>query len=117
MATLVKPPLFPEVESMERRLRRMFEATPLTAFTPTATPAVDIYETPKEYVVELEVPGYTREQLGIAISDHTLTITGTRAEAKEETEKTYARAGTAQQGRDLELSSVRGRRPSRAPSL
>src|SRR6185437_10513856 len=89
MATIVKQSLFPEVESMESRIRRMFEAAPLAAYTPTATPAVDIYETPKEYVVELEVPGYTAEQLGIEVSDHTLTVTGTRGKAKEETEKTY----------------------------
>jgi HSP20 family molecular chaperone IbpA len=34
------------------------------------------------------VPGYTEEQLGVEVSDHTLVVTGTR-EAKEETRKTY----------------------------
>jgi len=88
MATLVKQSLFPEFETMERRFRRMFEGTPLTAFVPTVLPAADVYETPKEFVVELEVPGYTEEQLGIEVSDHLLTIVGKREETKE-TAKTY----------------------------
>jgi len=89
MATLMKPSLFPEVEAMERRFRRMLEGTPLTAFVPTGLPAADVYETPREYVVELEVPGYQQKELAIEISDHTLTVTGTRDEATKETEKAY----------------------------
>jgi HSP20 family protein len=86
--TLVKPSLFPEVESMERRFRRILEGTPLTAFVPVFLPAADIYETPEEYVVELEVPGYAEEQLGVEVSDHTLVVTGTREESHED-KKTY----------------------------
>jgi HSP20 family protein len=89
MTTLVKQSLFPEFESMERRFRRMFEGMPLTAFVSNFVPAADIYETSKEYVVEVEVPGYTEQELGIEVSDHTLTIMGTRAETKQEAEKTY----------------------------
>jgi len=89
MTILVKQSLVPEFESMERRFRRIFEGTPLTAFVPNLLPAADIYETPREYVVELEVPGYTEQELGIEVSDHMLTITGTRAETKQEAEKTY----------------------------
>jgi HSP20 family protein len=89
MTTLVKPSLFPEVESMERRFRRLFEGTPLTAFVPVFLPAADIYETSEEYVVELEVPGFVEEQLSVEVSDHTIVVTGTREEAKEETEKAY----------------------------
>jgi HSP20 family protein len=89
MTTLVKPSLFPEVESMERRFRRLFEGTPLTAFVPVFLPAADIYETPEEYVVELEVPGFVEDQLHVEVSDHTIVVTGTREEGKEETEKAY----------------------------
>lgn len=89
MATLMKQSLFPEVEAMERRLRRMFESTPLTTFVPAVLPAADVYETPREYVVELEVPGYQQKELAIEISDHTLTVTGTRADTTKETEKAY----------------------------
>src|SRR5689334_20842662 len=89
MATLVKQSLFPELESMERRFRRMFEGTPLTGFVPSVLPAADVYDTPKEFVVEVEVPGYAEKELEIEVSDHTLTVTGARAETKAETEKTY----------------------------
>jgi HSP20 family protein len=88
MATLVKQSPFPELESMERRLRRLFEGAPLTSFVPTMLPAADVYETPKEFVVELEVPGYTEKQLEIEVSDHTLTVTG-RGEESKEAGKTY----------------------------
>ena len=89
MSTLVKPSLFPELDAVERRFRRLFETTPLMAFVPGTVPAVDIYETPKEFVVELEVPGYTEDELSIEVSDHTLTVTGTREETKAGTDKTY----------------------------
>jgi len=91
VTTLVKQSLFPEFETMERRFRRMFEGIPLMpAFLPqTVTPAADVYETPKELVVELEVPGYEQKELGLEISDHTLTVTGMREEVKEESEKTF----------------------------
>ena len=91
MATLVKQTLFPEFETMERRFRRAFEGIPLLpAFLPSSTvlPAADVYETKDELVVELEVPGYDEKELGLELSDHTLTVSGTRAESKDETEKT-----------------------------
>jgi len=52
-------------------------------------PAADVYETPSELVLELEVPGFEEKQLGIKVSDHTLTITGERKVSKEETEKSF----------------------------
>jgi HSP20 family protein len=89
MATLIRQSLLPEVDSIERRFRRMFDSGPLTAFVPGIVPAADVYETPTEYVVELEVPGYGEEDLNLEVSDHTLKVTGERAETKEEDEKTY----------------------------
>ena len=58
-------------------------------FVPTVLPAADVYETPREYVVELEVPGYKHKELAIEVSDHTLTVSGTRNEKTKETEKAY----------------------------
>jgi len=45
----------PELDSMERRVRRLFEEI---GFAPALAPAADVYETDDEFVVELEVPGY-----------------------------------------------------------
>jgi HSP20 family protein len=86
MAMLVKPPSFFEFDAMERRLRHMLEGI---GFTPTLIPAADVYDTAQEWVVELEVPGYEEKELTLEVSDHTLTIKGTREQLKEEKEKTF----------------------------
>lgn len=81
MTTLVKWTPFREFDLMERRMRRMLEDV---GFGPITMPAADIYETPEEFVVELEVPGFKEKELGIEVTDHTLTVSG---EAKAETER------------------------------
>jgi HSP20 family protein len=78
---------FTELDSVERRMRRVFEEI---GFAPVLAPAADVYETDKEYVVELEVPGYEEKDLSIEVSDHTLAIKGARTKAKEERTKEYA---------------------------
>jgi HSP20 family molecular chaperone IbpA len=86
VATTVKWTPLRELDAMERRMRRMLEDV---GFTPTLLPAADVYETPGEFVVELDLPAYEQKELGIEVSDHTLIVTGERKEAKEETDKTY----------------------------
>lgn len=81
MTTLVRWTPFRELDLMERRMRRMLEDV---GFGPITMPAADIYETPEEFVVELEVPGFEEKDLGLEVTDHTLTVKG---EAKAETEK------------------------------
>jgi HSP20 family protein len=87
MATsLVRWSPFRDLDLMERNMRRVFEGFgPFTALLPAA----DVYETKDEYVVELEVPGYEENELGIEVADHTLTVKGERKEVKEETEKSF----------------------------
>jgi HSP20 family molecular chaperone IbpA len=90
MTTLVKSPLLPELDAMERSFRRIFEGIPMMpAFVSPVTPAADVYETPEEIVFELEVPGYEERELGLELSDHRLTITGERTDTKDETTKAY----------------------------
>jgi HSP20 family protein len=86
MTTMRKWSPFGELDSMERRMRRMFEEI---GFAPTLGPAADIFETDDEFVVELEVPGYEEKELGIEVSDHVLTVKGERKEAKEQEEKAF----------------------------
>jgi HSP20 family protein len=78
---------FTELDSVERRMRRAFEEM---GFAPVLAPAADVYETDKEYVVELEVPGYDEKELSIEVSDHTLAIKGARTKTKDERTKEYA---------------------------
>jgi HSP20 family protein len=86
MTTIVKWSPFQELDSMERRMRRLFEDI---GMAPTLPPAADIYETDEEFVVELEVPGFEEQELEIEVSDHRLTVKGQRTEAKDKEEKTF----------------------------
>ena len=84
---IVKWTPFTELDSMERRMRRVFEEI---GFAPVLAPAADVYETDDEFVVELEVPGYEEKELSIEVSDHTLAIKGSRTRTKEENRKEFA---------------------------
>ena len=86
MAVVKRTP-FTELDSMERRMRRIFEEI---GFAPVLGPAADVYETDDEFVVELEVPGYQEKELSIEVSDHTLAIKGSHIKAKDEKHKEFA---------------------------
>ncbi len=75
-----------ELEAMERRMRKLFEESPLL---PAAAPNADVYETDDEWVVELEVPGYDEKELEIEVADHTLCVKGARKEEKERKDRTF----------------------------
>jgi HSP20 family protein len=77
---------FIELDAMERRMRRFFDEFGAASVT---LPAADVYETDGDYVVELEVPGFEEKQLTVEVSDHTLSVKGERAEAKEQDEKDF----------------------------
>ncbi len=48
-------------------------------------PVADMYETPQELVVELEVPGFEEKDLTLELTDHTIVVKGeVKAEASEE---------------------------------
>jgi HSP20 family protein len=74
-----------ELDTVERRMRRMFDQL---GGVPT-WPAADVYESNGDYVFELEVPGYEEKDLAVEVTDHMLTVKGDRTETTEEKEKTY----------------------------
>ena len=86
MTTIVKWTPFRELDFMEQRMRRLLEGV---GFGPAMTPAADVYETPEEVVVQLEVPGFEEKELGVEVTDHTLTVRGETKEEKEERDKTF----------------------------
>jgi HSP20 family protein len=74
---------FHELDLLDQRIRRM-----LPGFGLSTAPSADVYEHGDEYVVELEVPGYGRDELEVEVIDHTLTVKGERREETEETART-----------------------------
>jgi len=77
MLTLDRRMPFRELDRMERRMRRLFEDR---GFFDVEVPATDVYETDTEYVLELEVPGFDREELTVEVDDHMLVVRGEHAE-------------------------------------
>jgi HSP20 family protein len=86
MATLIKWAPFQDFDVIDRRMRRMLEGF---GVAPAPLPAADLYETEKELIVELDVPGYEEKELVLEVTDHTLTVKGERLEEKEEKQKTF----------------------------
>jgi HSP20 family protein len=86
MPTIVKWTPFRDLDTVERRMRRMLEDV---GFAPALPPAADVYETDDEVVVELEVPGYEETDLDIEVADHTITVKGERTEVKDEKQKSF----------------------------
>jgi len=54
-------------------------------------PAMDIYETDKELVAEINLPGVDPEKIDISIKDNLLSVSAKTEEKKEEKEKGYWR--------------------------
>ena len=86
MSTMVKWAPFRDFDAFERRMLRMLEDF---GVAPAPLPAADYYETEKELVVELEVPGFDEKELALQVSDHTLTVKGERTQEKEEQDKAF----------------------------
>ena len=84
MPTLEKWAPLPDLDLVERRMRRFFEDAGLA---PMASPAADVYEAPDEIVVELDVPGFDEHELSVTITDHTLSVVGDRKKQSEKRER------------------------------
>ena len=85
----VAPPVAP-LKEFDRFFDRFFNTPLWPLATPRATtetvwePALDFSETPKEYVVRLEIPGVTRDDLDVNLDGNLLTLSGKREFNKAE---------------------------------
>lgn len=55
------------------------------------TPAVDIAEHDNEYIVKMELPGVSKDDVKISLESNTLTIKGEKKQEKEEKSKNFHR--------------------------
>ena len=83
MTTLVRWSPFQELDAMERRMRRIFGDIGLV---PATLPATDVYETEKEFVLEIEAPGFEEKELTIGKNDE-LTKKKTKQQGDLDAEK------------------------------
>lgn len=56
-----------------------------------AKPAMDVYETNKEVVAEVNIPDFDPEKVDVSVDDGVLKVSGKMDEEKEEKEKGYWR--------------------------
>lgn len=84
MTTLVRWSPFQDLDAMERWTRRMFGD-----FGLVPAPAADVYETEKEYVFEVDAPGFEEKELTVEVADHALLVKGEHAKEKETEEKAF----------------------------
>jgi len=87
-----------EFSAMQNQMSHVFGETFGPSMTQTDqppagtwAPAVDIYETDQEIVLQVELPGVTKEQVHVEVDDGTLHIKGERKIEKEVKEENYHR--------------------------
>lgn len=92
---IVKWNPFRELEDMQTRMNRFFNETPARRpdadglFFADWSPAVDIHETDKEYLIKAELPEMKKEDVKIEVLEGVLTIEGERTQEKEEKGKKF----------------------------
>jgi HSP20 family protein len=62
-----------DLRAWQERLARL-----ASQHTTSWAPPIDIYETADRYVITVEVPGLTREQVDVALEDNRITLRGAR---------------------------------------
>lgn len=75
---------FQEMMELHERLSRSFDRKPSNMpvdgdfFSGSWNPAVDVYETPHEVVIQAELPGLLEDDVSITVEDRLLVIRGER---------------------------------------
>jgi HSP20 family protein len=104
-AAVVPSRMFSPLRAWEHEMDRMFEEFPffrwprLRALEPfrfarelhLQAPTLDLYEENNDVVVKAEMPGMTKDDIEITLSDTTLTLKGEKKKEEEVKEKDYYR--------------------------
>ena len=93
---------FREFEDMSTKLGRFFSQPYLRrtvdddgGFFADFSPAVDVQETDKEYIVKADLPDVKKEDVKVGIEDGVLTLEGERKQEMEEKNKKFHRVERA----------------------
>jgi HSP20 family protein len=99
-----------EVLNLERQLDEMLEEVIYGPWAiPRRTPwrpALDLYEAPDAYVVEIDLPGIAPEEVRILVGAQSLTVTGTRPGPPEDVVSRRCERQCGAFRRTLELSQA-----------
>lgn len=93
--SLVRWNPFRELEDMQSRLNRLFGDAPFPRMGEDGmsfsgwSPAVDVQETDKEYLIKADLPDVKKEDVKVELLDGALTIEGERQQEKEEKGKKF----------------------------
>ncbi len=89
------------MEELQRRLASVFDIPSLrrtvtssdqeNMTVPEWSPAVDIVEDDKEYLIKVEIPEVEKDEVKVTVESGTLTISGERKSEKEEKNKKFHR--------------------------
>lgn len=100
MRSLVRWQPFPEFNSLQRQMNRMFDnffgTTPSMPFEEGLSgwefgPLVDIYEDDQKLTFKVEVPGIDEKDIKVEIENNVLTVRGERKLEKDVKEENYRR--------------------------
>ena len=87
-----------DISAIQEKMNQLFEDTLSRTYGREEglgagmwTPAVDIYETNEAVIVKAELPGFTKEQVGIEVKDGLLVLKGERKIEKDVKEENYHR--------------------------
>lgn len=88
------------IESMRREMDRFFdELTPFSwmrennggSIMDVWAPSTDMSEDENEYVIKMDIPGMTKDDIEVNFEDNRIIIRGERSEEEEEEKKDYIR--------------------------
>lgn len=88
------------IESMRREMDRFFdELTPFSwmrennggSMMDVWTPSTDMSEDENEYIIKMDIPGMTKDDIEVNFEDNRIIIRGERSEEEEEEKKDYIR--------------------------
>ncbi|RUM30355.1 MAG: Hsp20/alpha crystallin family protein [Aquifex sp.] len=84
---------FEEVERLRRDFERLLEEfIPRRVEQETLVPPVEIYETDKDVVIKMDLPGVKKEDIEITVKENAVHVKAERKEEKEEKTENVIRA-------------------------